>query len=141
MLVNWLPYQTFGISKQAPVSWDVKVFCQGWTFCLLTTPPRNTEWSKNIDWNALKLKARVPDKRLYGTGTSGTMLILVTHPTQCVAECAKCSFSGQVNMTWGPSTEFGGSITQMVPNSIWPSELHRSIRTHEMHEPEFEPYM
>ena len=29
-----------------------------------------------------------------------------------------------------------GSIAQTVPNSIWPSELHRSIRTHEMHEPE-----
>ena len=36
-------------------------------------------------------------------GTSGLMLIPVTHPTQCVAECAKCGFSGQANTTWGPS--------------------------------------
>ena len=33
------------------------------------------------------------------------MLIPVTHPTQCVAECAKCGFSGQANTTRGPSTE------------------------------------
>ena len=54
------------------------------------------------------------------------MLIPVTHPTQCVAECAKCGFSGQANTTWGPSTEFSGPS----PDSIWPSEFHRSIRTH-----------
>ena len=51
------------------------------------------------------LKPHVRDKRLYGTGTSGLMLIPVTHPTQCVAECAKCGFSGQANTTWGPSTD------------------------------------
>ena len=31
------------------------------------------------------------------------MLIPVTHPTQCVAGCAKCGFSGQANTTLGPS--------------------------------------
>ena len=31
------------------------------------------------------------------------MLIPVTPPTQYVAEYAKCGFSGQANMTWGPS--------------------------------------
>ena len=46
------------------------------------------------------LKPRVRDKRLYRMGTSGIMLIPVTHPTQCVAECAKCGFSGLANMTW-----------------------------------------
>ena len=51
------------------------------------------------------LKPRVRDKRLFGTLTSGLMLIPVTHPTHCVAECAKCWFSGQANTTWGPSTE------------------------------------
>ena len=50
----------------------------------------------------LILKPRVRDKRLYGTGTS-VLLIPVTHPTQCVAECAKCGFSGQANTTLGPS--------------------------------------
>ena len=30
------------------------------------------------------------------------MLIPVTHPTQCVVECAKCRFSRQANTTWGP---------------------------------------
>ena len=72
------------------------------------------------------LKPHVRDKRLYGTLTSGLMLIPVTHLTQCVAECAKCGFSGQANTTWGPSTEFSGPS----PDSIWPSEFHRSIRTH-----------
>ena len=28
-----------------------------------------------------------------------------THPTQCVAECAKCRFSGQANTIWGPPTD------------------------------------
>ena len=46
------------------------------------------------------LKPRICDKRLYGTGTSGLMLIPLTHPTQCVAECG---FSGQANTTLGPS--------------------------------------
>ena len=49
------------------------------------------------------LRPGVRDKRLYGMRTSGLMLIPVTHPTQCVAECAKCGFSGQANTTWGPS--------------------------------------
>ena len=74
----------------------------------------------------VRLKPHVRDKRLYGTLTSGLMLIPVTHPTQCVAECAKCGFSGQANTTWGPSTEFSSPS----PDSIWPSEFHRSIRTH-----------
>ena len=38
-------------------------------------------------------------------GTSGVMLIPVTPPTQCVAECATCGFSGQANTAWGPSTK------------------------------------
>ena len=74
----------------------------------------------------LYLKPHVHDKRLYGTLTSSLMLIPVTHPTQCIAECAKCGFSGQANTTWGPSTEFSGPS----PDSIWPSELNQSIRTH-----------
>ena len=72
------------------------------------------------------LKPRARDKHLYSTLTSSLMLMPVTHPTQCVAECAKCGFSGQANKTWGPSTEFSGPS----PDSIWPSELHRSICTH-----------
>ena len=72
---------------------------------------------------------------IFSNETSGVLLIPVTHPTQCITECAKCGFSGQANTTWGPSTEFGRSIAQTVPSSIWPSELQRSIRTHEMHEP------
>ena len=87
----------------------------------------------NETQDRIVLKPRVRDKRLYGTGTSGLMLIPVTHSTQFVAGCAKGGFSGQANMTWGPSPKF--------PNSICPSELHRSIRTHEMHEPEFKLYM
>ena len=74
----------------------------------------------------LNLKPHVRVKRLYSTLTSGLMLIPVTHPTQCVAECAKCGFNGQANTTWGPSTEFSGPS----PDSIWPSEFHRSTRTH-----------
>ena len=51
----------------------------------------------------LGLKPRICDKRLYGTGTSGLVLISVTHPTRCVAECAKCGSAGRANTTWGPS--------------------------------------
>ena len=58
----------------------------------------------------INFKPHIRDKRLYGMLTSGLtcMLIPVTHPTQCVAECAKCGFSGQTNTTWGPSPEFSG---------------------------------
>ena len=49
------------------------------------------------------------------------MLIPVTHSTQCVAECAKCGFSGLVSEhDPGPPTEF--SVPS--PDPIWPSELH-----------------
>ena len=57
----------------------------------------------NYVYTLIGLKPRVRDKRLYGTGTSGIMLIPVIHPTQCAAECAKCGFSGQANTTLGPS--------------------------------------
>ena len=50
------------------------------------------------------LKPQGHHQRVYGMGTSASvMLIPVTPPTQCVAECAKCGFSGQANTTWGPS--------------------------------------
>ena len=61
------------------------------------------------------LKPRVRDKRLYGTGTSGLMLISVTHPTQCVAECTKCGFSGQANTTRGPSMDSVGPSPKRSP--------------------------
>ena len=67
------------------------------------------------------LKPRIRDKRLYSMGTSGLMLIPVTHPTQCVAECAKCGFSGQANMAWGPSTE-------LETNSMGPSPKRSPIQ-------------
>ena len=64
------------------------------------------------------------------------MLIPMTHSTQCVAECAKCGFSGQANTTLGPSTEF--SIPS--PDQIWaygrPNYIGEYTR-----EPGFEPYM
>ena len=56
------------------------------------------------------------------------MLIPVTHSTQCVAECAKCGFSGQAN------------TTLVQPRS---SVFHRPIQygrpNYITHEPEFEP--
>ena len=57
------------------------------------------------------LKPNVCDKRLYGTLPSSLMLIPVTHPTQCVAECANYRISGQAKMTWGPSMEFSGLVS------------------------------
>ena len=111
----------------------------GYPWFLYMCTPWNLIFLVHVLQCLCMLKPWVRDKRL--TGTSGVMLIPVTYPTQCVAECTKCGFSGQANTTWGPSTEFGGSIAQTVPNSIWPSELHRNIRTHEMHKPEFKPHM
>ena len=56
------------------------------------------------------------------------MLIPVIHSTQCVAECAKCGFSGQANMT------------MVHPRS---SVFHRPIQcgrpNYITHEPGFEP--
>ena len=52
--------------------------------------------------DSLYLKPHVRHQRVYGMGTSGFMLSPVTPPTQCVAECAKCWFSGQANTVWGP---------------------------------------
>ena len=75
-------------------------------------PPQRggEERVRQEDWNKCRSGAKLIwifkatcDKCLYGTGISGLMLIPVTHPTQCVAECAKCGYSGKVNTTWGPS--------------------------------------
>ena len=65
-----------------------------------------TSWK--LAGNLPNLKPHVRHQRVYGMGTSGVMLIPVTPPTQCVAECAKCRFSGQAtqaNTAWGPSTD------------------------------------
>ena len=50
------------------------------------------------------LKAHVRDKR--------SMLIPVTHSTQCVAECAKCGFSEQANTTLVQPRSFYGPIAR-----------------------------
>ena len=63
------------------------------------------------------LKPRVRDKRLYGMGTSGLMLIPVTHPTQRIVECANGGFSGQANTTLGPSPKWS-PIQYGRPNYI-----------------------
>ena len=60
---------------------------------------RLRDWSKGI----LYLRPHVHHQCDYGMGTSGLVLIPVTHPTQCVAECAKCGFCRQANTAWGPS--------------------------------------
>ena len=58
---------------------------------------------RRFHWWIFSLKPHVRYQRVYGMGTSGFMLIPVTHPTQCVAECTKCGFSGKANTAWGPS--------------------------------------
>ena len=78
------------------------------------------------------LKPQGHHQRVYGMGTSGVMLIPVTPPTQCVAECAKCGFSGQANTAWGPSPK-------RSPMQYSHQSYFGSIRTHKMHKPEFEP--
>ena len=55
-------------------------------------------------------------------GTSGFMLIPVTPPTQCVAECAKCGFSGANEHSLG-------SIAQTGPQSEMTVKV-TSERTH-----------
>ena len=62
----------------------------------------------NLSYIILPLKPHVCHQRVYGMGTSGFMLIPVTPPIQCVAECAKCGFSGQANTAWGPSSRQSG---------------------------------
>ena len=78
------------------------------------------------------LKPHIRHHRVYGMGTSGVLLIPVTPPTQCVAECAKCGFSGQANAAWGPSPKW--SPMQYGR----PSYIGACLHTHEMNEPEFE---
>ena len=77
------------------------------------------------------LKLHVRHQWVYGMGTSGFMLIPVTPPSQRVAGMRK------MRVQWasehGLGFKFYGSIAQTVLNSKWPSELHRSIRTHKMH--------
>ena len=43
--------------------------------------------------SAVKLKPHGRHQWVFGMGTSGFMLMPMTPPTQCVAECAKCGFS------------------------------------------------
>ena len=59
-------------------------------------------------------------------GTSGLMLIPVTHLH------TMCCRMRKMRVQWASEHSLG-FINQTVPDSIWPSELHRSIRTHEMH--------
>ena len=46
------------------------------------------------------LKPRVRDMRLYGTVTSGLMLIPVTHPTQCVLNAQNAGSAGKRTRLW-----------------------------------------
>ena len=58
------------------------------------------------------LKQRVRDKRLYCTGTSGLMLIPVTHPTQCVARNAQNAGSaGKLILRYLGSTPRSSVVT------------------------------
>ena len=59
------------------------------------------------------------------------MLIPVTHPTQCVADSSHTMCCRMCKMRVQRASEHDfGSIAQTVPNSIWPSELHRSMYTY-----------
>ena len=63
------------------------------------------------------------------------MLIPVTHPTQCIAECAKCGVQRTSEHDLGSIHGVQWSIFLWLCLwsfwcSPWPSKFHRSIRTH-----------